>query len=515
MVKIVRILKKVKVYLKEGFLRIPLRSGLIISEKEGTSLLDKSDQVVEKMVRQIGRSKIMKKKIDFRDLAIKKYLEKYHMDKVPRPDIDQGKYGKRSELDYIKDIAYFNQELHMLGGDDIRQKSKSRLRKKILEEKEFELKMNGPMESSEELYIEKSQDSFEQRRHAIRELMCKRKENHVQPDFLRESDEEEVYNEKNPGYNDKEFQKTMMKKGYIYLPSKERIKFKEKQKEKKYQESTINSTQKSGVKEVEQKDSQTVSLQSNKIPDKGTDIDPIKETRKKASMPFWKYKKEVLERKKTDKKLKKMKKKEQTKVKNRSERTIPGKNSHQFSKKKDVERIEIGQSSKINKRNDSQKINVGVHNNETINTDQVFSHHNLQMLSMSQKKKPNKDSVDSISINQLLKDSKPDPSKVPAHRFSQSNSKERKKIQILAKSKAKKADIQNINIPSTKRIPNTEKMPANKETRLQVPNIKVARLSDCSPKANSPNPKDFNSHSNYVPKPRKHDLSNSSGDSSY
>jgi len=120
--------------------------------------------------------------INFRNIEARKYLERRGISKVARPDFNQNNYGKRSTLEYAKDIAYFNQELSKFGGQRILKESEKRIRQKDLEAQINE-KYRNEEESSEEIDVEKSEDSFERKKRHIRELMCKAKERVLLPSF--------------------------------------------------------------------------------------------------------------------------------------------------------------------------------------------------------------------------------------------------------------------------------------------------------------------------------------------
>lgn len=123
--------------------------------------------------------------VDFQGLGLRKYLEKQNIIAVERPDYGPDKVGKRSKLDYIKDIAYFNEELKRLGGEKVIKESEQRLIKREIheqarEEVNKELQAEGE-DYEEELYVEKSEDSFERKRSNLRDLMSKNKENVLLP----------------------------------------------------------------------------------------------------------------------------------------------------------------------------------------------------------------------------------------------------------------------------------------------------------------------------------------------
>jgi hypothetical protein len=80
--------------------------------------------------------------------------------------------GKRSKIDYVKNLAYFHQEMNRLGGDKVIKNSEKRLINKEIESqarKEVEKDMEG--EGDNFIYVDKSEDSFDRKKSNIRELM--------------------------------------------------------------------------------------------------------------------------------------------------------------------------------------------------------------------------------------------------------------------------------------------------------------------------------------------------------
>ena len=73
--------------------------------------------------------------IDFQGLGLRKYLESKNIISVMKPDSNPDKIGKKSKLDYVKEIAYFNQELNKLDWKDIIKESNKRLAKREIKEK--------------------------------------------------------------------------------------------------------------------------------------------------------------------------------------------------------------------------------------------------------------------------------------------------------------------------------------------------------------------------------------------
>lgn len=123
--------------------------------------------------------------VDFQGLGLRKYLEKQNIISVQRPEYGAKEMGKRSKLDYIKDLAYFNQEVKKYGEKDIIKQSQQRLLHKEIEnrareevKKQYEEEGEGEGES---LYINKSEDSFERKKTKIRDLMQKNKTNTLLP----------------------------------------------------------------------------------------------------------------------------------------------------------------------------------------------------------------------------------------------------------------------------------------------------------------------------------------------
>lgn len=126
--------------------------------------------------------------VDFQGLSLRKYLESKNIISVMKPDNNPDKIGKKSKLDYVKEIAYYNQELNKLNWKDVIKESNKRLIKKEIKEKAREevykqLKEEGE-EFEEELYVDKSEDSFEKKKNEIREKMGKNSENILLPPLL-------------------------------------------------------------------------------------------------------------------------------------------------------------------------------------------------------------------------------------------------------------------------------------------------------------------------------------------
>lgn len=91
---------------------------------------------------------------------------------MERPDFGAEKMGKRSKIDYVKNLAYFHQEMNRLGGDKVIKDSEKRLIDKEIEfqaRKEVEKEMEG--EGDDYIFVDKSEDSFDRKKSNIRELM--------------------------------------------------------------------------------------------------------------------------------------------------------------------------------------------------------------------------------------------------------------------------------------------------------------------------------------------------------
>jgi lipopolysaccharide export LptBFGC system permease protein LptF len=110
--------------------------------------------------------------VDFQGLGLRKYLEKQNIISVERPDFTPERMGKRSKIEYIKDLAYFKEELNRIGANDIIEESeKRRFRKQIEEKAKEEIKKQYEGEGDEELFVDKQEDSFERKKSNVRELM--------------------------------------------------------------------------------------------------------------------------------------------------------------------------------------------------------------------------------------------------------------------------------------------------------------------------------------------------------
>lgn len=101
----------------------------------------------------------------------------------------------------------------------------------------------------------------------------------------------------------------MMKKGYTYIPSEQRIKYKKKMQEEKYKNMALKSTPKTAASNQ--------SVNPNIIPSEETVLESTTEQTKKEKLSkkvtqpsFKDYRRKILEKKKMDKKKSKQKKKE-------------------------------------------------------------------------------------------------------------------------------------------------------------------------------------------------------------
>lgn len=156
--------------------------------------------------------------VDFQGLGLRKYLEKQNIISVERPDYGADKMGKRSKLDYVKDLAYFNEEMKKYGDKDIIKQSERRLLHKEIEERareEVKKQLQEEGEGEEEsLYIDKQEDSFERKKTRIRDLMCKNKENTLLPPLNeRKQDKDSNNNETH-----KRMPKEAQIKEHFYVP---------------------------------------------------------------------------------------------------------------------------------------------------------------------------------------------------------------------------------------------------------------------------------------------------------
>ena len=111
--------------------------------------------------------------VDFEQLGLRKYLEKRNIISVERPDNNPDRMGKKSKLDYIKELVYLNSEVKNLGSRDIIKESRKRLKQREIKEsaqEEIKKKLEDD-EIEEELYVDKSEDSFERKKSNMRNLM--------------------------------------------------------------------------------------------------------------------------------------------------------------------------------------------------------------------------------------------------------------------------------------------------------------------------------------------------------
>jgi hypothetical protein len=112
--------------------------------------------------------------IDFQGLGLRKYLEKKNVMSVERPDYGVDKMGKRSKMEYVKNLAYFHEEMNKLGDRKVIKESERRLYQREIEEqvrKEVKKELEGEGEENDSIYVDKSEDSFQRKKSNYRELM--------------------------------------------------------------------------------------------------------------------------------------------------------------------------------------------------------------------------------------------------------------------------------------------------------------------------------------------------------
>lgn len=169
--------------------------------------------------------------VDFQGLGLRKYLERQNIISVERPDFDAKKYGKRSKLDYVKDLAYFQAEIDKLGGRDVIKESERRLIQKRIEDEakdEAMKKLREDGDSAEdELFVDKPEDSFERRKNNIRNMMCKNNENVLLPP-LNGIPNKQNSSTKNVEVVEKRLPRSMQIKEMYYAPQRFQKKYKNK-----------------------------------------------------------------------------------------------------------------------------------------------------------------------------------------------------------------------------------------------------------------------------------------------
>lgn len=166
--------------------------------------------------------------IDFQGLGLRKYLESKNIISVVKPASNPSKMGKKSKLDYAKEIAYFNQELNKLDCKDVIKESNQRLAKKTIknqarEEAHRQLKEEGEEVDEEDIYVDKSENSFERKKNRIHDLMGNNSENILLPPLLR-NQHDGKYKGKDVVFIDKNLPKKMQTKEVYFAPNSRTLK---------------------------------------------------------------------------------------------------------------------------------------------------------------------------------------------------------------------------------------------------------------------------------------------------
>ncbi|CAI2387877.1 unnamed protein product [Moneuplotes crassus] len=429
--------------------------------------------------------------VDFQEIADKKRQARLKMHSSPKHDLNGEGYDKTLQEDYRDNTAYFN-----------KRQSKRKLPKnsnlnsenKLHQDMDEDQNQDRPVESSEELYDRGSYNSFKKNREKIAELMLNREKN-ISPDLLQEEEDEdqEIYTKKSLELQNKKLFK-IMNRMYSYLKTEKRMDSREEKKDEKFHLSTISSTPKSDRKEKYNDDPYQNTPKRQHTPvEKDNEGLEKQRIEKKPQNSFKEIRKQILEQKKNEKRLAKQKKKELIELKNSSNGSISGnKNNTPREEEIDpktqkmIERIEALQKAK-EKQKEHAKLEKEESKNESgsLKDDTVNSSKNCYSDRKPPKpNRPQKREKSTFSPNPALqkfnlKESPSEKSRSSSTQHSKPKKIPKKKIKILSKSKIKRIQLQ-----PPQSILNIRKnsVDTTNEIRLQVPDIKIARLSDETPK---------------------------------